>query len=114
MNCLQSIIPSNYFNHQNMLHTVNVALQVLPSSESKHPYAIVDHAISIIAESGLKYKVCPFETVLEGEYNRIMEVVKKVQLACLDYGAESLISFVKIQMVKNMDVSIEDKTGKYE
>ena len=97
-----------------MFHTVNVALQVLPSSESKHPYTIVDHAISIIANSGLKYKVCPFETVMEGDYDKIMEVVKKVQLACLEYGADSLISFVKIQVSKESHVHIEDKTGKYE
>ena len=97
-----------------MLHTVNIALQVLPASDSKHPYDIVDHAISIIADAGIKYKVCPFETVMEGEYDKIMEVVKRVQLACLEFGADTMISFMKIQISKDSDVTIEDKTGKYE
>jgi uncharacterized protein YqgV (UPF0045/DUF77 family) len=97
-----------------MFHKVNVALQVLPSSKSKHPYDIVDHAIAIISNSGIKYKVCPFETVMEGEYDSIMEVVRKIQLACLDFGADTMISFIKIQVSANADVTIEDKTGKYE
>jgi len=46
---------------------VNVAIQVLPSSKKEHPYSIVDKAIEVIQKSGLKYKVCPFETVIEGE-----------------------------------------------
>lgn len=97
-----------------MFHQVNVALQVLPSSKEKHPYTIVDKAIEIIKDSGLKYKVCPFETVMEGNYDKIMEVVRKVQLTCLEEGAESMISYVKIQVDKDKDVTIEDKIGKYE
>ncbi|MBA7517655.1 hypothetical protein ES705_09709 [subsurface metagenome] len=97
-----------------MLHTVNVALQVLPSSETKHPYEIVDKAIEIIKSSGVKYRVCPFETVMEGDYDSIMEVVKKVQLECLNHGAETMISFLKIQVNKNQDLHFEDKTRKHD
>ena len=97
-----------------MFNQVNVALQVLPSSKSKHPYDIVDKAIEIIKESGIRYRVCPFETVMEGNYDDIMAVIKKVQLACLEYGAESMISFIKIQINKEKDVTIEDKTAKYD
>lgn len=97
-----------------MKHKVNVALQVLPSSKEIHPYKIVDTAIDIIKASGLKYKVCPFETVMEGDFDTIMDVIKKIQDECLSFGAESMISFVKIQIDKNKDVTIEDKTAKYD
>jgi uncharacterized protein YqgV (UPF0045/DUF77 family) len=97
-----------------MFHQVNVALQVLPTSGTKHPYAIVDRAIEIIHASGVKYRVCPFETVMEGDYDTIMEVVRKIQLECLDFGAESMISNLKIQISRDEDVRMEDKTGKYE
>jgi uncharacterized protein (TIGR00106 family) len=96
-----------------MNKTVNIALQILPSSKSIHPYDLVDKAIEVIANSGLKYRVTPFETVMEGTYDRIMEVVKQAQEACYAAGAESLMTYVKIQTSLN-DVSIEDKTGKYE
>ena len=97
-----------------MFHKINLALQVLPTSREKHPYAIVDKAIEIIQSSGLKYKVCPFETVIEGNYDEVMEVVRNVQLTCLNEGAESIISNLKIQISRDSDVAIEDKIGKYE
>ncbi len=97
-----------------MNNTVNIALQILPTSKTTHPYSIVDAAIAVIAASGLKYRVTPFETVMEGNYDRIMEVVKLAQQACYDAGAESLMTYLKIQSNGNGDVSIEDKMGKYE
>jgi uncharacterized protein YqgV (UPF0045/DUF77 family) len=95
-------------------HKVNISLQVLPTSESKHPYAIVDLAIAEIEKSGLKYRVCPFETVMEGDYDLIMQVIKKIQIVCLENGAESVFSNIKMQISKDSDVLIEDKTGKYD
>jgi uncharacterized protein YqgV (UPF0045/DUF77 family) len=95
-----------------MNKTVNIALQVLPSSKTTHPYTLVDAAIAVIAASGIKYKVTPFETVMEGKYDAIMEVVKQAQKACYDAGAESLMTYVKIQSSLE-DVTIEDKMEKY-
>ena len=92
---------------------VNIALQILPSSSSVHPYALVDKAIEVIATSGLRYKVTPFETVMEGTYEDIMRVVKKAQEACYQAGAESLMTYIKIQSSQK-DVSIDDKMEKYE
>lgn len=96
-----------------MENTVNIALQILPSSKSIHPYTLVDRAIEVIATSGLRYKVTPFETVMEGSYDDIMKVVKSAQEACYAAGAESLMTYVKIQS-STKDVSIEDKMKKYE
>jgi uncharacterized protein YqgV (UPF0045/DUF77 family) len=96
-----------------MNKTVNIALQILPSSSTIHPYTLVDKAIEVIAASGLRYKVTPFETVMEGSYETIMEVVKQAQEACYEAGAESLMTYIKIQSSRK-DVSIDDKMGKYE
>ena len=96
-----------------MNKTVNIALQILPSAKTIHPYALVDKAIEVIAASGLRYKVTPFETVMEGSYDEIMRVVKMAQEACYAAGAESLMTYIKIQSSLN-DVSIEDKMEKYE
>ncbi len=96
-----------------MDHIVNIALQILPTSKNIHPYKLVDAAIATIATSGLKYKVTPFETVMEGSYDEIMDVVKQAQQACYDAGAESLMTYIKIQSSVD-DVTIEDKMEKYE
>ncbi len=95
-----------------MNNTVNIALQVLPTSKTIHPYTLVDAAIAVIAASGLKYIVTPFETVMEGSYDRIMEVIKLAQQACYDAGAESIMTYIKIQS-STENVSIEDKMEKY-
>lgn len=93
--------------------TINLALQVLPSSTKQHPYRIVDEAIKIIEKSGLRYKVTPFETVIEGAYDDVMKVAKEAQEACYEAGAESLMTYIKIQSsVQN--VSIDDKMEMYE
>ncbi|MDD3079518.1 MAG: thiamine-binding protein [Paludibacter sp.] len=85
----------------------------MPTSKSVHPYDLVDRAIEVIASSGLKYKVTPFETVMEGRYDDIMKVIKEAEEACYRAGAESLMTYIKIQSGEG-DVAIEDKIGKYE
>ncbi|MDD4199702.1 MAG: thiamine-binding protein [Paludibacter sp.] len=96
-----------------MQNIVNIALQILPASKNKHPYALVDKAIRVIEKSGLKYRVTPFETVMEGSYDEIMTVVKKAQEACYAAGADSLMTYLKIQSAKE-DVRISDKMEKYD
>ncbi len=93
---------------------VNVALQVLPSSDTKHSYTLVDEAISLIQASGLRYRVCPFETVIEGPYDRVMELVKQAQEACYRAGADKLMTYIKIQSARDEDVCIEDKMAQYD
>ena len=96
-----------------MNNIVNVAIQALPSSKTNHPYNIVDKAIEIIHNSGLNYKVCPFETVVEGELEEILKLIVKIQEVCYAEGAETLMMYLKIQSAANKDVFIEDKMKKY-
>ncbi len=97
-----------------MKNKINLALQVLPRSKTADSYALVDKAISIIEQSGVKYKVCPFETVLEGYYDELMEIVKKVHEQCYVSGTETMMTYIKIQSAANTDVTIIDKMEKYE
>lgn len=97
-----------------MNNKVNIALQVLPSAKGKNTYSLVDKAIEVIQNSGIKYKVCPFETVMEGSYDEIMEIIKKVHETCYSNGTETMMTYIKIQTAANSDVSIEDKIEKYE
>lgn len=93
---------------------INLALQVLPQSQTKHPYKIVDKAIEVIEQSGLKYKVCPFETVIEGEWNEVMKVVEQVHEVCYNNETEKMMTYIKIQTNSSEDVTIADKMEKYE
>jgi uncharacterized protein (TIGR00106 family) len=97
-----------------MNHQINLALQILPSVPSEQVYAVVDEAIAVIKNSGVKYRVCPFETVMEGTYDELMEVVRKTQEVCFKAGASQLLVYIKMQIKKDKDVTIEEKTGKYD
>lgn len=97
-----------------MSHTINLALQVIPKVKDGNIYAIVDKAIEVIQKSGVKYRVCPFETVLEGPYDKLMQIVDDAQKACFDAGAEEVLVNIKIQRRLHADVAIEEKTGKYD
>jgi uncharacterized protein (TIGR00106 family) len=97
-----------------MSNVVNIAVQVIPFSRDKELYDLVDLAIGVIQSSGVEYRVCPFETVMEGDYDRLMEIIKECQQVCLDNGADEVLVNLKIQNRRKGDVSIRDKMMKYE
>lgn len=96
-----------------MKNKINLALQIVPKSKEQEPYALIDKAIAVIQQSGVKYLVCPFETVMEGNYEELMQIAKDAQQACLEAGAEEMITYIKIHSKKGIDVTMEDKIGKY-
>ena len=93
---------------------VNVAVQVLPKVPDDSAYRVVDAAIAVIRRSGVKYRVCPFETVMEGPYDQLMDLVAAAQPACFEAGASEVLVNVKIQHRRDGDVHIEEKTAKYD
>ena len=96
-----------------MLNQVNVAIQVIPMGQNSDTYHIVDKAIEVIQQSNLKHIVTPFETVIEGPYDEIMAVAKKVQEVCYNSGAQQVMCYLKIQSDATNNVTIEDKIEKY-
>jgi len=90
--------------------TVNVSVQVLPLHEDV--YRLVDNAIGVIAESGVKYEVGPMETVMAGQLDTLLEVAKQAHLACFAAGAEKVVTLIKIGDSAT-GTSIEEKVAKY-
>ncbi|MDO4764591.1 MAG: thiamine-binding protein [Eubacteriales bacterium] len=93
----------------------SVAIQVLPKVEqTSQVVAIVDEVIQYIAGQNLNYFVGPFETVIEGDYDVLMKIVKECQKIAVKAGAPSVMSYVKISYHPNDEgLSIEEKTAKY-
>ncbi len=92
---------------------VNVAIQALPITNNGVSYALVDDAISVIQKSGLTYVVTPFETVIEGSYSQVMDVIKAIHEKCYEKGALTMLVNLKIQSSSTGRVNIDDKIGKY-
>ena len=96
-----------------MNNIISATIQVLPIKRTADLYEIVDQAIEVIQKSGLKYKVTPFETVVEGFYDQVMQTFKEVQEICFEAGSESLLTLIKINSRKSSDVHFEDNLAKY-
>ena len=94
----------------------SMAIQLLPKAEGNAEIVrIVDRVIEYIAGYGLNYFVGPFETVIEGDYDVLMEMLKGCQRIAVEAGAPSVMSYVKISYhPKDEGLSIEEKTAKYQ
>jgi uncharacterized protein (TIGR00106 family) len=95
-----------------MKHQVHVAIQIVPISK-EHPYPIIDKAIAVIEKSGVDYRVGAMETVMQGEYNKLMGIVQEAQEACFEAGAEEVVVTLKVHARKKGDVTWEEKLEKY-
>lgn len=90
----------------------NLSLQVVPINE-ENAYPIIDEAIKVIQNSGIRHEVQPFSTILEGELSRLIEVVLTAKDAALNAGAKELILNIQIHLKKDKSVTFEDKTEKF-
>ncbi|MDR1838894.1 MAG: thiamine-binding protein [Treponema sp.] len=95
--------------------TASIAIQVLPqSAEGDEVLRIVDKVIAYIKSTGLKTVVCPFETVIEGDFDKLMNIAKECQLICIREGAPGLLTYMKIAYNPNGGVwSIDEKIAKH-
>lgn len=97
-----------------MKNIINLGIQIVPKSKLIDSYWLVDQAIEVIQKSGVKHVVTPFETVMEGTQDELMEIAREAQQAVLDAGADEVLVYYRMQIRKDKDVSIENKTGKYQ
>lgn len=93
----------------------SIAIQVLPKvMEQEETRRIVDEVIAYLASTGLHYVVGPFETTLEGDLEELLDIVKQCCRICVEAGASSVMSYVKISYKPDGVWTIDDKTGKYQ
>lgn len=94
------------------MDSCNISLQILPCVEDSKLYEVVDKVIDYIESTGVKYEVGPMETTMEGQIDKLLEIVKKSQEICIKEGAGRVISIVKIDYKKG-GVTMSEKIGKY-
>src|SRR5271156_993852 len=94
-------------------HIINASIQIVPIVLDKHPYEWVDEAIAIIQQSGIKYEVGPFATVLEGTYDEVLKVIHDVNEYLFVKGCAEWISNVQVQIRSKGDITTNEKTTKF-
>lgn len=90
-------------------HNTTVGIQIIPKSSFHDTYEMVDAAIEVIQNSGVKHMITPFETVMEGPYDQLMEISNNAQKAVLDAGADECLVYFRIHYRKDSDVTFDEK-----
>ncbi|KGA98938.1 hypothetical protein AJ85_11455 [Alkalihalobacillus alcalophilus ATCC 27647 = CGMCC 1.3604] len=88
--------------------TVLAGFQLLPNQKEDHTGGIIEETIETIENSGLRYQVGPLETVVEGDFDSIMTLVKDIHVKAFEAGADEFFSNIKIHY-RVKGVSLEDK-----
>ena len=93
----------------------SIAIQVLPLGADDHIVPIVDKVIEYLKSTGNPVHVGPFETTVEGDFERLMEIIREAQLICIREGAPSVASYIKIFYYPHGGLmSIERKISKHQ
>jgi uncharacterized protein (TIGR00106 family) len=96
-----------------MSNQVTVSFSVVPHVQTNDLYAVVDKAIEVVQNSGVRYEVGAMETTMEGELDQLLDIIKAAQHACVQAGASDVITSIKIHYRPNQGVTIDEKIGKY-
>ena len=92
---------------------VNASIQIVPVVQDRHPYEWVDEAIAVIQQSGIKYEVGPFATLLEGTYEDVMKVVNSINEYLFSRDCNEWICNVQVQIRSNADITGDEKIQKF-
>ncbi|WP_321330043.1 thiamine-binding protein [uncultured Ilyobacter sp.] len=93
----------------------NLDIQILPSLEGgteKDKYRVIDAVIEYIQKTGLKYEVGALGTVVEGEFEELLEILKKSQEICFTEGADRVCTMAKFDHKKE-GITIDEKVAKF-
>ena len=88
----------------------SIALQVLPLSQGIDRIAIINQVIAYLQAQSVTMVVTPFETVLEGELDELMRILKEA-LEVAWQEADNVFANVKINVGEIL--SIDEKLEKY-
>ena len=75
------------FEKNVIMAKITIGFQVLPYVTEERLYLVVSEIIEYIASCGIKYEVGATETVMEGELDELLDIVKKSLELCTEQGA---------------------------
>ena len=89
-----------------------MSIQIIPEHEDTGVISLVDEAIRIIDDSGLKYQVNPLETTIEGDMNACLILIEQINERMVELECKSIISQVKFYHVPE-GIMMDTLTDKY-
>ena len=78
-------------------------------------YRHIEAAIAVIQRSGLAYEVDALGTTIEGDPDELWPLLRAVHEACLDAGADSVVTVVKVAQTSSRlpAATMTGLTGKF-
>lgn len=74
-----------------------VAIQILPETVDKEEIIrVVDKVITYIKSTGLTYYVGPCETAIEGDFDKLFDVIKECHKIAIEAGTPGVSSYIKV------------------
>jgi uncharacterized protein (TIGR00106 family) len=99
----------NYFlTRQGAVMSMLVEFSVVPLGKGASVSPQIARVLKIVSESGVSYKANPMGTVLEGEWDKVMGVVKKCHEEVMK-DAERVLTSITIDDRKGKEQRIEKK-----
>lgn len=94
-----------------------VEIQCLPSppGNDERRWAHVEAAIAVVTASGLRYEVGPLGTSVEGEPDQVWTLLRRVHEACLEAGADGVVSVIKVEQAARLEAqpTMDDLVGPF-
>ncbi|HCC71949.1 MAG: thiamine-binding protein [Caldisericaceae bacterium] len=85
---------------------------VLPVVPEEQVNEIVEKAIQVVIDSGLKYEVEANSTTVEGDLEQLLDVIKRAHIIAKEQGSGRVITVIKIDDKKG-GITIKEKVKKF-
>jgi uncharacterized protein (TIGR00106 family) len=86
---------------------------IVPMGSGPSVGSVIARIMKVVAESGVSYKANPMGTVLEGDWDTVMGLIKKCHEEAMR-DSERVITNIKIDDRKGGDPRMEKKLGSVE
>lgn len=107
---------NNTENTSITLYEASMAIQILPNTpDTQEKIRVIDKVIENIKSKNLSMVVCPFETVIEGTLEQMLQILKESILIATAEGISDLLTYVKIAYNNTNSgvLTIDEKTSKH-
>lgn len=95
----------------------SLAIQILPKFHDhiqENTIRVVDEIIAYLRSTGCTMHVGPFETTVEGSFDKMMDIQKKCLQLSIEQGAYSVAGYIKLYYTPDEGVlSIDEKITKH-
>jgi uncharacterized protein (TIGR00106 family) len=88
--------------------SILVEFSIVPLGKGVSVSPVVARVLKIVSQSGISYKANPMGTVLEGDWDRVMDVIKECHQEVMK-DADRAVTSIKIDDRKGTGERIEKK-----